>query len=67
MTGWEATKLDKGDLYMEYDTDMNMWLVLGEVSGFCYRAFMNRDSAKEFLQENQNNSNENNVYLRYQR
>ena len=52
MNGYEARKLDKGEMYVDLDEDTDLWCVFGSESGFAYQAFSTEEEADEWLSLN---------------
>jgi hypothetical protein len=36
---WKAEKLDKGDVFLDYDDELEVWILIGSKSNFCYDVF----------------------------
>ena len=36
---WKAERQDKGDLYLDYDDELKIWIILGKKSKYCYEVY----------------------------
>lgn len=36
---WKAEKIDKGDVFLDYDPELELWILIGTKSKFCYNAY----------------------------
>jgi len=50
MNKYKAVKMDKkGELYVEYDSEIEAFGVFGTESGFCYASFTSKKEADAYL------------------
>jgi hypothetical protein len=45
---WKAEKIDKGDVFLDYDPELELWILIGTKSKFCYNAY-SKEQKKEAL------------------
>lgn len=47
----EATQLDRGSVWVDFDEDSSCWGVFGTESGFCYSLHADEESANKKVRE----------------